>query len=84
MGLNKLYFDHQLAVMREAGAAPLERLSFHIVAAQTAGKIGALQRSLGAPAAVGWEQLALLSVRERDSKHDPVERTGPGNLMARS
>jgi hypothetical protein len=58
MGLNKLYFDHQLTVIRAARSHPSQRLGFELMAANKAGQIGLLQRSLGAPAARGWERFA--------------------------
>jgi hypothetical protein len=59
MDLNKLYFDHQIAVMRADGAVSFafgrDRRSD---ASLIAGRIGCVQRALGAAAAEGWETLA--------------------------
>jgi hypothetical protein len=58
--LNQLYFDHQILLMRlptPALAAP--RPPGAAAARALAGRIGAFQRTLGAPGAAGWEALAL-------------------------
>jgi len=47
MDLNELYSDHQVALMRADGTSSL-----------IAGRIGGLQRALGAGAAPAWEALA--------------------------
>ena len=80
MGLNQLYFDHQLAIMRAASSGPSKRLCFEAAAARTAGQIGLLQRSLGARAAPGWERLAAVPLHIRPSETDCAE---PGSRVAR-
>jgi hypothetical protein len=59
MDLNFLYAQHQVAIMRAAGArtAPV-RSEFLIAADALAGRIGAFQRSEGAAAACGWVRAA--------------------------
>lgn len=59
MDLNRLYSDHQIQLF-EATRAPSEPLRrLHAVAAtQLAGRIGRVQRALGAAAAPTWETLA--------------------------
>jgi len=59
MDLNQLYFDHQIAVMRTRTALSCERRGDRqFDASLIAGRIGCMQRALGAPAAPGWEALA--------------------------
>lgn len=59
MDLNELYFDHQVAVMRADGARSLEcRHDRRFDASLIAGRIGCMQRALGAGAAPAWEALA--------------------------
>ncbi len=59
MDLNQLYFDHQLLLMKAAGAASDSvRHEHEAVASRVAGRIGRTQRALGAPAAPVWEGLA--------------------------
>jgi len=59
MDLNKLYFDHQIAVMRADGAVSCAfRRDRQSDASLIAGRIGCAQRTLGAAAALGWETLA--------------------------
>ena len=68
MDLNKLYFDHQIALMRAGSAGPGElRRDRQFDASLIAGRIGCMQRSLGAGAARGWESLAV---------PDPAELAG--------
>ena len=59
MDLNRLYSDHQILLM-QADRAPSEGLRrMHSVAAShLAGRIGCMQRTLGATAASAWETLA--------------------------
>ena len=68
MDLNKLYFDHQIALMR-AGSACSDKLrrDRQFEASLIAGRIGCMQRSLGAGAAPSWETLAA---------PDPAELAG--------
>jgi hypothetical protein len=56
---NKLYFDHQLLLMK-AQQAPSSgpRCGFRIEASAVARRIGASQQSLGARAARQWQALA--------------------------
>lgn len=59
MDLNELYFDHQIAVMRADGASSREfRRDRRFNASLIAGRIGCIQRALGADAAPVWEALA--------------------------
>ena len=59
MDLNQLYFDHQLLLMKAAGAASdRARHEHEAVASRVAGRIGRTQRALGAAAAPLWEALA--------------------------
>jgi hypothetical protein len=61
MDLNKLYFDHQVLVVRARHAAPGKaRSSYETGARRVADSIGSIQRLSGAPAAMGWELLAAL------------------------
>ena len=61
MDLNKLYFDHQILIMRACDAEPGDVRSVHETGARRiAGSIGSIQRRSGAPAANGWEALAAL------------------------
>jgi hypothetical protein len=59
LDLNRLYFDHQLSLIRarEAATADLRR-DHESEAALIAGRIGDKQRRLGAAAAGAWEQAA--------------------------
>lgn len=60
MDLNRLYFDHQLTLMRVARSASCDVRRDHVLRASTiAGRIGSAQRALGARAASTWEYLAL-------------------------
>lgn len=64
MTLNRLYSDHQRAVMlgaRSDGAA--ERTLHMSVAARIAGQIGETQRGLDAAAAPAWQRLAAAEER---------------------
>jgi hypothetical protein len=63
--LNKLYFDHQIALMQagSAGSGKLRR-DRQFDASLLAGRIGCMQRSLGASAALGWESLAAPDASE--------------------
>lgn len=56
MDLNRLYFDHQLSLMRASRSATCGGRRRHVSRAlRIAGRIGFAQRSLGAAAATDWE-----------------------------
>jgi hypothetical protein len=56
---NRLYSDHQLLLMRaERAPSRALRLSREVAASHVAGRIGCMQRALGAAAAPAWESLA--------------------------
>jgi hypothetical protein len=56
---NRLYSDHQALLMRADRAANDDgRLVFEIAASHIAGRIGCMQRALGAAGARGWDALA--------------------------
>ena len=59
MDFNRLYSDHQRLLI-EAGRAPSEALrhEHEVAATHVAGRIGCMQRALGAGAAAAWETLA--------------------------
>ena len=84
MDVNELYFDYQIAVMRAARSDPLERSRFELAAANTAERIGQLQRSLGAKAGARWEVLALVSPEAQRSRSNWMEGPAPSNLTAPS
>ncbi len=57
--LNRLYFDHQLLLMKARDArSSVRRLEFQIEASDVAGRISRSQRRLGAAAAPQWQLLA--------------------------
>jgi hypothetical protein len=59
--LNQLYFDHQVLLFQAERATCAERRQLHRNgAALIAGRIGCMQRALGARAAPGWTQAATL------------------------
>jgi len=59
MDLNKLYFRHQLSVMRAAATQNLSHRADHLAAAETlAGRIACIQQRTGAVAAQGWAAIA--------------------------
>jgi hypothetical protein len=59
--LNRLYFDHQLLLMEaERANCPDLRQLHRNGAALIAGRIGCMQRALGAKAARGWARTAAL------------------------
>lgn len=69
MDLNQLYFDHQLAVIRADGAPSHDlRRDRQFDASLIAGRIGCMQRALGAGAARGWETLAALEATDLSSR----------------
>nr|WP_166176938.1 hypothetical protein [Altererythrobacter segetis] len=56
MDLNRLYFDHQMSLMRATRSATCDDRRHHASrASRIAGRIGIAQRALGASAATGWE-----------------------------
>ena len=63
MDFNRLYSDHQILLVR-AERAPSDALrhGHEIAATHIAGRIGCMQRALGAPAAPAWESLAAPTV----------------------
>lgn len=66
MDLNKLYFDHQLLLIRADGSASRNRRAeCEIGASRVAARIGCVQRGLGAGAASGWETLAVGAPRQQ-------------------
>ena len=69
MDLNQLYFDHQIAVMRAGAASPgAPGRDRRLDASLIAGRIGCMQRALGAKAARGWETLAAPDVTDLASR----------------
>jgi hypothetical protein len=79
MDLNQLYFDHQIAVMRAGSALSCElRRDRQSDASLIAGRIGCMQRALGAGAARAWETLAARDVTDLSSRsmalHAPSRR----------
>ena len=60
MDFNQLYSDHQALLMKADRAANDDgRLVFEIAASHVAGRIGCMQRALGASGAQGWDALAV-------------------------
>jgi hypothetical protein len=56
--LNRLYFDHQLLLMKAQDApSSVRQLEFRIEASDIAGRISRSQRCLGAAAAPQWQLL---------------------------
>ena len=59
MDFNQLYSDHQALLMKAARAPTLSRRrALEVSASHIAGRIGCMQRALGAAAAPIWEMLA--------------------------
>ena len=59
MDLNQLYFDHQLLLIgAQRTPSPRLRREREITASHVAGRIGCMQRAVGASAAPAWEALA--------------------------
>lgn len=59
MDLNQLYFDHQILRMRADRAPSPETMALHNRgAARVAGRIGCIQRAVGAHAAAHWSAIA--------------------------
>jgi len=57
--LNQLYSDHQLLLMRaDRAASESGRRALEVTASHIAGRIGCMQRALGAAGARGWDALA--------------------------
>ena len=73
MDLNRLYSDHQLLLM-QADQAPTPALRHlqEVAATHIAGRIGCMQRALGAAAAPAWEALAAPAANSLASpgRHD--------------
>ncbi|MFC4255709.1 hypothetical protein GRI97_17505 [Altererythrobacter xixiisoli] len=64
MDLNSLYFDHQLLLIRARRAASVGiRRQYEVEASYIAGRIGGMQRKLGAAAALTWERLSAVNDR---------------------
>lgn len=76
MDLNRLYFDHQLLLMEaERANSPELRQRHHNGAALIAGRIGCMQRALGANAAPAWSRTAALDPDR--TGHPPALPIGP-------
>lgn len=60
MDLNKLYFDHQLLLLRGLRSLPSRKRD--AAARLLAGQIGTFQRALGAAGANRWETAALFTL----------------------
>lgn len=59
MDLNQLYFDHQRLLMKAGQAGSREvRRTHELGASLIAGRIGCIQRALGAACAPAWEAIA--------------------------
>ena len=59
MDFNRLYFDHQLLLMKAQHAdSPVRRHAFQTRASDVAARITRSQRCLGAAAAPDWQRLA--------------------------
>ena len=70
MDLNQLYFDHQVLLMKAARADTCAARHKHEVrASHVAGRIGCMQRALGAAAAPIWEMLAAADDRSLAAPH---------------
>ena len=80
--LNQLYSDHQIAVMR-AGPASSRELHHarHFAASLIAGRIGCMQRALGASAAAGWETLAAPHSTDFSSRSLALRAPGGRNEL---
>ena len=71
MDLNQLYFDHQILLMRAKQTLSAEARHAHEAGASLiAGRIGCIQRALGAASAPAWEAIA---VSRRDSLGSPLQ-----------
>lgn len=61
MDLNYLYSEHQLLLMKaERAASEGGRRVLEVAASHLAGRIGCMQRALGAAGARGWDTLAAM------------------------
>lgn len=68
--LNALYFDHQLLLIKARRAASFgTRHEYEARASHIAGRIGRLQRRLGAAAALAWERLSATNDRALAARH---------------
>ena len=64
MDLNQLYFDHQVLLMQAQRARSESTIhQYEVGASSIAGRIGYMQRVLGATAAPVWEALAAVDGR---------------------
>lgn len=64
MDLNQLYFDHQVLLMQAERSGSYYSKQEHVIGASlVAGRIGCMQRALGATAAPVWEALAAVNGR---------------------
>ena len=60
MDLNQLYSDHQLLLMKARRTLSAEARRAHEAGASLiAGRIGGMQRALGAAGAAAWEAMAV-------------------------
>jgi hypothetical protein len=58
--LNQLYFDHQLLLMKARQTLSTDlRRAHELGASLVAGRIGCIQRALGAACAPAWEAIAV-------------------------
>jgi hypothetical protein len=70
--LNQLYFDHQLLLMKARQALSAEVRQVHEFGASlVAGRIGGMQRPLGAACAPAWEAIAA---NRHPSVGSPLQR----------
>ena len=80
MDLNQLYFNHQVLAMRTAEIPDsVVRHDSEFVASTIAGRIGCIQRALGARAASGWELLALPDRDDLTGRSFGLACTRPGS-----
>lgn len=64
MDLNQLYFDHQILLMKAGRAVSAQlRHEHEVSASHIAGRIGCMQRSMGAASAPAWDALATIDER---------------------
>ncbi|MBT2133630.1 hypothetical protein KK137_04720 [Croceibacterium sp. LX-88] len=64
MDLNQLYFDHQILLIKAGRASSAElRHEHEVSASHIAGRIGCMQRSMGASGAPSWDALAAIDNR---------------------
>jgi hypothetical protein len=75
--LNRLYFDHQISIMRASRSATFAGRERHAWrASRIAGRIGCAQRALGAAAAPGWDLYAHPPMPTADRASGQVVRNG--------